>query len=232
MKLPLQAVTKIVLALNLAIFPAPSATSVEDGAVTVNVAIGSQKDSPLQILGIKRPERVGEPARVQLRNVSSNKTARFWVEVLIGTPNAGFISSNSNGPNEFWPQERLVEAGNSSEVKETVLQSNNLVMAAKQLHSRCLSVSVLVMSVDFADGTQWQLKPEEEKQIWMNMTWPQSPSVSQPTQSPDCRLEDLDGVGYRLSGPDSKQEESVSSYSFSCSLRRTAGKLMAMCPRW
>jgi hypothetical protein len=197
----------------------------------INVTVFTTKmlqDCPLEILDLKPPERVGDPPRVHLRNISSKQTVRFWIEAEIMTPQGGLTRTNSNGPNQFRPSERIIPPGGEVDALEDVLQSTSLASAAKELRSNCLRVAVIVLSVDFADGTFWH---GDSQRAAFRIDLPASEQgTCTPSASAEPDLMEMRGVGFtagRVTSP--KYHGPVQSYSFSCPIRRVGGTLHAIC---
>lgn len=66
-------------------------------AILVSVAA---QESPVQVVGIKLPEKSGHDPLVHIRNTSSKETARIWVEAIISARDGRITRINSNDPNE------------------------------------------------------------------------------------------------------------------------------------
>lgn len=186
------------------------------------------QDCPLQILDLKLPEKNGDPPRVHLRNVSDKQTVRFWMEAQIMTDQGGLFRTNSNSPNVSRPSERVIAPAGEVDALEDVFESSHLASVAKTLQSNCLRVAVIVLSVDFADGTSWRRdfnKPRFRIDLPANQLGTCAPSAGA-----EDVLKNMQGAG--IDGgksPARKDSGPVQSYSFSCPLRQTGGGLYAMC---
>jgi hypothetical protein len=196
-----------------------------------------QQDAPVQILSMKLPDRSERQAgrhepSVHLRNTSSSQTSRIWVETIITDPQGHVVSTSSDSPNELRPAERVILPGGEGWARETVLRSDNFLMAAKRLRSNCISVDVLVMRVDFADGTSWHLnrsktlaasKPPEKID--------ETVACSSATASED-EIGRLTSVQFRPDQelPRPQDSSEVQSYSFLCSLHSDEGHIVGSCP--
>ena len=195
------------------------------------------QDAPVQILGMKLPYRSERQAghyepSVHLRNTSSSKTSRIWVEAIITDPQGHVVSTDSNGPNELRPAERVISPGAEGWVRETVLRSDTFLMAAKRLRSNCISVDVLVMRVDFADGTSWN--PDRPKRLAASKL-PERIDETVGCSSATASEGEIGGLtsvqfmsGQELRGP--KDSFELQSYSFSCSLHSDGGQIVGSCP--
>jgi hypothetical protein len=202
-----------------------------DPTVVTNLRI-LQQDAPVQILGMKLPDRSGHEPSLRLRNTFSSKTSRIWVEAIITDRQGHVVYTNSNSPNELRPTERVILPGTEGWAQETVLRSDTLLSAARDLRSNCISVDVLVMRVDFEDGTSWN--PDRSKRLAASR-FPEkvdeTVTCSSATASED-EIGRLAGVrftaGQELRRPQASSE--FQSYSFSCVLHSNEGKLIGECP--
>jgi len=78
----------------------------QDGVITMTLRVANYDDGPVQILGLKHAEKPGSEPYVHLRNTSSAKTSRIWVQaqgVDSSDPQKVLISTNSNIANFTWP---------------------------------------------------------------------------------------------------------------------------------
>jgi hypothetical protein len=124
----------------------------------LTLRVANYDNGPVQIVGLKHAEEAGKEPYVHLRNTSSVKTSRIWVQAEIrdlNDPTKPTSRTNSNTPNQLWSAERLIEPGSDVWARETVLRSDSIASDAKELHARCVSVTISVLSVDFVDGTSW-----------------------------------------------------------------------------
>lgn len=188
------------------------------------------QDAPVQILGMKLPDGSGHEPSVHLRNTSSSTTSRIWVEAIITDPQGHFVSTNSNAPNELRPAERVIAPGAEGWAQETVLRSVGLLMAAKQLRSNCVSVDVLVMRVDFEDGTSWNL--DRSKRLAASRLpekMDETVTCSNATASED-EIGSLAGVQIRAKSHRPQDSSEFQSLSFSCSLHSDEGHILGSCP--
>jgi hypothetical protein len=189
-----------------------------------------QQEAPVQILGMKLPEGSGHEPSVHLRNTFSSKTSRIWVEAIITDPQGHFVSTNSNAPNELRRAERVISPGAEGWAQETVLRSVGLLMAAKKLRSNCISVDVLVMRVDFEDGTSWHL--DRSKRLaasGLPEKMDEAVACSNATASED-EIGSLVGVQIRAGSRRPQDSSEVQSFSFSCSLHSDEGRIVGSCP--
>lgn len=208
----------------------------QDSTVVTNLRV-VQQDAPVQILGIKLPESSQrqsgqyEPL-VHLRNTSQNKTSRIWVQAIVTDAKGHVTRTNSNSPNNLSPFERVVLPGDEGWARETVLRSDNLLRAAKRLRSNCISVDVLVMRVDFADGTSWRV---DGNKALAAARQPEridgSVGCSDATAS-EVEIASLTSVQFRTDQEFTRPQDSpeVQSYSFTCSLHSEKGQTVGSCP--
>ena len=202
-----------------------------DPSVAVLVRVASQ-ESPIQVVGIKLPEKPSHDPLVHFRNASSKETAHIWVEAIISGRDGKTTRINSNDPNERWPGERVIRPEGDQWAHEVVLQSSHLVVAARTLHSNCLNVTVLVKNVEFADGTSWDRDQGQKGISWTYPTQPRPEDPCKDSTATESEVSQIAGVGHR-EGSDSDtadDHEEVQFYSFSCSLVPKNHGFVAMCP--
>lgn len=217
-------ITAIPLAIGLS-------EATEESTISVRIRVAGQ-DSPIQVVGLKKPEKRSHSPLVHLRNTSSKQTARIWIEAIIAGRDGRVARTNSNSPNLFWPEERAIMPGGDRWAHETVLQSAHLLIAGKDLHSNCLRVTVLVLSVEFADGSSWHRGQNQEGVSW---TYPSQSDAEDPCKDSTANESDvarIEGVGFSAASnldADPEQNE-LQSYGFSCRLIGKGEKLVAMCP--
>jgi hypothetical protein len=193
-----------------------------DATVVTRVRV-LQHDGPVQILGIKPWDVSGPEPYVHMRNTSSSKTSRIWVEVIIGGGQGNVVRTNSNAPNQLWPAERAISPGAEAWARESVLTSSALLMAAKELRSNCISVGVLVMRVDFEDGTSWRSSASTTALGKTDKALPCGGATA--SEDEIGRLVSINSVRPQ----DSSAE--VQSYSFTCSLESKEGRrIVGSCP--
>jgi len=113
-----------------------------------------------------------------------------------------------------------------------VLRSDTFLMAAKRLRSNCISVDVLVMRVDFADGTS--RNPDRPKRLAASKL-PERIDETVGCSSATASEGEIGGLtsvqfmsGQELRGP--KDSLELQSYSFSCSLHSDEGQIVGSCP--
>ena len=223
----------LILALLIAI-PLAVGRSVpaDESAIGVLLRVAGQ-DSPLQIVGLRKPEKFSHDPLVHLRNTSSKQTTRIWIEAIIAGRDGKVARINSNYPNVLWPEERVISPGGDGWAHETVLQSTHLLTAGKDFHSNCLRVTVLVLSVDFADGTSWH---RDQSQKGVSWTYPSQPDPEDPCKISNANESDvaqIAGAEFRApsdSDAGGSSQEEVQFYGFSCHLARKGERVVAMCP--
>ena len=203
------------------------------GDVNIVVFVTTVKqESPLQIVGLKLPDKVGGAPVVVLRNASSKQIVGFHVAAAIGNPEADnaeqpiAISTNSD-----WP-EGPIPANSEREAHRMILRSHWLAAWGGRLYSSCLHVAAIIRSVEFADGTTWQLENLEDRQIWKSSLGSDSTKTCDHSSAVESALKEWDGAsGYVQTGsPIHLDASTVQSYSVTCPLRSLEGKLVAICP--
>ena len=139
-------------------------------AVVINVRL-MQQDGPVRILGMRMSQRPPEhfPGRiplVHLRNLSSTKTSRIWVDAIVGSPQGRAVRIESSLSEILWPTEHEIAPGGEVWSKETALESDSLLEGAKELDSACIFVGVRVGAVQFVDGTRWYVTGKSGRYPW------------------------------------------------------------------
>jgi hypothetical protein len=199
--------------------------------VVVRVGLESQ-DSPVQVLGLKRPERPDHYPLVHLRNTSSRQTVQIWIAALVRGRDGKVVRINSDEPNERWPAERTIPPGDDAWAQEIILQSGRLVFAGKNLHSSCLDVTIIVMRVEFADGSLWNQNPDQNEISLGIPRQSDGEDACKNSTATEAEVEQIAGFGMQPT-PNldvSVMRDEVQSYSFSCSLVLKKGGLIALCP--
>jgi hypothetical protein len=153
------------LAKVLLLMPSLAVGSPTDVTKIVVFVTTVKQESPLQIIGFKLPDKVGGAPMLLLRNVSDKPIRDFHVAADIGNPEADShgqigpaFATSTNSSSLDWPQERAIPPNSDREAHEAILRTHTLAAWGGQLHSSCLHVAAIVLSVDFADGTRWQLE--------------------------------------------------------------------------
>lgn len=174
-----------------------------------------------------------EPS-VHLRNTSERRTKAIWTEAIISNENGQITRTNSNVPNVRWPAERTIAPSAESWARETVLRSSSLIMGAKRLHSNCLTVDIVIMAVDFDDGTSWQLSAGNNDRS-AGATLPDHLDEAETCSNATASHSEVD----TLAGANTVSRPSpvrrppsgeVQSYSFTCTLKSQSGMSIATCP--
>jgi hypothetical protein len=220
-----------VLALIIAVPLGVSSTAGTEPTIGLSIRVAGQ-DNPVQVVGLRRPGRSSHDPLVHLRNTSSKQTARIWIEAIIAGRDGKVARIQSNSPNQLWPEERAIPPGGDGWAHETVLQSARLVIAGKDLHSNCFRVTVLVLSVEFGDGSSWRRDLNQKGVSW---TYPAESGTEDPCRdstASESEVAQITGGGFRASSDldASSGEEDVQSYGFTCRLIRKGERLIAMCP--
>jgi hypothetical protein len=209
----------------------------QDGVVTLTLRVANYHDGPVQILALRHAEEAGKEPYVHLRNTSSVKTSRIWLDARVrdsSDPQKRPIRTNSNIPNQSWPAERMIEPGADVWAHETSLRSDSIAINAKELHARCLSVRISVGRVDFVNGTYWEAGANGAEKSWR---YADDPSRN---EDPCKNSAFTETGGHELAGTmlwrDMPQPEKFinwlddNSYSISCPVMLDGGKYFPACP--
>jgi len=210
------------------------------GDVNIVVVVTTvRQESPLQIVGLKLPDKVGGAPVLVLRNASSKQILGFHAAAAIGNPKADArhdaeqpITPNTNSSILDWP-EGPIPANSEREAPGKVLRSHLLAAWGGRLHSRCLHVAAIILSVEFTDGTTWRLENLQDRQIWKSsLDSDSTKTCGDHSSAVESALKEWDGAsGYEETGsPIHLDASTVQSYSVTCQLRRLEGKLVAICP--
>jgi len=214
------------------------------GDVNIVVVVTTVKqESPLQIVGLKLPDKVGGAPVVVLRNASNKQILGFHAAAVIGNPEADArhdteqplaIPTSSSSSNLDWPEGPMppIPANSEREAHGKSLRSHLLAAWGGRLHSSCLHVAAIILRVEFADGTTWQLENLEDRQIWKSSLGSDSTKTCDHSSAVESALKEWDGAsGYVQTGsPIHLDASTVQSYSVTCQLRSLEGKLVAICP--
>lgn len=203
-------------------------SAAQDPTISVLVRAGGQ-DSPVQIIGLRRPEKQNHDPLVHFRNTSTKTTTHILIEAIISGRDGKVIRTSSNSPNQLWPAERSVPAGGDGWAHETVLHPARLVTAGKDLHSNCLQVTVLVLSVDFDDGTSWNRDQGKNGISWTLPTQLEDPCKN--STATEAEVSQIIGAAVLSYADKPADHGEVDSYSFSCALtaKQGGGGLVAKC---
>jgi hypothetical protein len=209
----------------------------QDGVITMTLRVANYDDGPVQILGLKHAEEAGKEPFVHLQNTSSVKTSRIWVQAQLvdsSDPQKILSRTNSNIPNETWPAERMIDPGADAWAHETVLEGHSLVWFAKELHTRCLSLRISVMHVDFVNGTYWSGWGNGAEKSWKYADDPSRNEDACKNSTP-TKTEEHEFAGVKLWRDMPQREKFVNwidnnSYSISCPVMVDGGRYFPACP--
>jgi hypothetical protein len=209
----------------------------QDGVITMTLRVANYDDAPVQILGLRHAEEPGTEPYVHLRNNSSVKTSRIWIDARIrdlSDPQKRAIRTNSYIPNQSWPAERMIDPGADVWVHETVLQGHSLAGIAREFHARCLSVRISVAGVEFVNGTYWEGWANGAEKSWK---YADDPSRNEDAckNSTSTKTEEHEFAGVMLWRDMPQPERFVhwidnNSYSISCPVMIDGGKHYPACP--
>ena len=243
MKVPLSLAIALLLLLPCFAWGWPT-----DGEKIVVFVTTVKREGPLQITGYKLPDKVGGAPVLVLRNESDKEIRDFYVVAEIGNPETdshGEIgpawSTSTNSTRLDWPQERAIPANSEGEAHENIFRSHLLAGWGVRLHSSCLHVAAIVLSVEFADGTAWQLENHADQEIWKHSLGSDSAKSCDHSPAMENALkewgngsagnEEVGSSGNAGTGsPTHLDTGAVQSYSVTCPLRNLSGKLVAICP--
>lgn len=209
----------------------------DDSRIVVFVTTAKQ-ESPLQITGFKLPNKVGDAPVVVLRNMSAKAISDFYVAADVGNPepdSRGEIApaiTTGSSMRVYWPQERAIPPNSQWEAHENILRSHTLAAWGGRLHSGCLHVAAIVTTVEFADGSRWDLGNLQSQEIWKSSLRSDSTKSCDHSPAMESALKEWDGpTGNAETGSSSHLDSrTVQSYSVACPLRNLGGKLVAVCP--
>lgn len=174
------------------VFPTIGSAQSGDEKIMIVVGVAGEQASPVRIIGLKLPERVGGEPVVVVRNKSGREVRYFIVEAMIGIPNrsgnpengrVGAISSSQrqlaaedaiildretggqhkSATPSAYVEERALRPEGQADVHEWILQSFRLASDAERLRSACVYVVVSISQVEFDDGSTWSSPPDWDK---------------------------------------------------------------------
>jgi hypothetical protein len=229
---------RFLLVLLLICFNVPCANPVsQDNVITLTLRVANYEDGPVQLLGLRHADESGGEPYVHFRNVSPLKTLHIWVQALVvASDQAGKILSrtSSNTPNLRWPDERMIESGADMWAHETVLRSDSIIVNRdKEVHVRCLSVTITVMSVEFVDGSEWMAGIKEPGKSLKFLDEPSNyEDACKNSTSSETGGHEVAGAMVRgMPQPEKLVKwEDKYSYSIYCPLVLREGKYYAACP--
>jgi hypothetical protein len=195
---------------------------------TLNVSlVAAGQDGPLEIIGF-RPSATGQTAlELRVRNVSSKAARDYSVEPEVRNP-AGQIWNSTNGRAALTPASGKVQPGTDKWDSTTNALNVKLVMFAKGLHSTCLRITPVIISVDFEDGTSWQVTALQKADAIRRADLKSNPPCTESPGGKDCmdRTDPTKGFVPKSNLFDSYESENSGewqSFSFSCVLHRIDG---------
>jgi hypothetical protein len=215
----------------------------QNDVIVMTLRLANYEDAPVQLVGLRHADDpTNDPAsdpHVHLRNTSSLKTARIWLQAVVSATDQGgkeLGRTNSNTPNNDYPSERMIEPGADVWAHETALRSDTIVSFDKDAHARCLLATITLLSVEFEDGTRWMagvLGAGKTLTYSGQLTKQENTCKrSAPSDSPglDPSLPLYSGVR-RFPEPEKLVNwVEEKGYSFSCPLRRAEKYYAAACP--
>lgn len=207
----------------------------QDGVVTLTLRVANYYDGPVQILGLKHAEEAGKEPSVHLRNTSSVKTTRIWLQAQVGDlsdPQKRPSRTTSNPPTQH--SSGVIDPGADVWTHESVLRGDVLADLAREFHARCLSVRISVGRVDFVNGTYWEAGANGAEKSWK---YADDPSRNQDIcqNSTSAKTEEHELAGVKLWRDMPQREKFINwldenSYSISCPVMIDGGKYFPACP--
>lgn len=192
----------------------------------------SNQAGPLQMLGMKRElEPSYEPA-VHYCNTSIKQTVRILLGVLVKSSSGKVVTTEVSDPDRRWPEQRAIPAGGDVWAYEPVLRSDSLAMTAKLARSPRVDARIVVLKVDFADGSMWKRDPDHETGLWTGAHAASQPDCNS-ADITDEEWESLTGIAYDPRWSHEIEDEysrDVSEYALSCDIRPLGRGLTAFCP--
>jgi hypothetical protein len=199
--------------------------------------VANYDDGPVQIVGLKHAQEAGKEPYVHLRNTSSVKTSRIWLQADVrdsSDPQKSPSRTTSNIPDQRWSAERMIEAGADVWAHERMLRSDAIANFVKELHARCVSVRISVGRVDFVNGTYWEAGVNGAEKSWK---YADDPSRNEDSckNSTSTNTEEHEFAGVILWRDMPHPEKFINwldnnSYSISCPLMIDGGKYFPACP--
>jgi hypothetical protein len=227
----------------LVLLPCLAAGSPGDEVKVTILVVTATQDSPIQVVGIKLPDKAGDPPIVKFHNLSNKQIQQFSVMAMVGNPEKAdrvedsgpgheVVTGKSQNDRIYWPEEQMILPHGYREAHIGVLSSDGLLAWGQSLHSNCLHAALVVAEVDFSDGTSWTPKSMREYQaIWKRSVQPDSTKSCEHSPAVEEALTQWEGaVGYHADLPTGAGPDFVSSFSLVCHLRPVGGELTAACP--
>jgi hypothetical protein len=207
-------------------------------AVSVDLEVARQA-GPLQVVGFKMPEEMGDAPVVVLRNVSAKATRSFWFDVRIGCgnssdkPSSGGLGPWKNPQDPQWPKESTVAPSARGEAHLSALNGYVLVFSGRDHTCSCLRATVQVSAVEFADGSTWDRARATNSDPGPidDAATQERLQPCQESQESDKVLKDLVGGGFRARAHGQADGTILRAYSVSCTLQQRAdGAWLVRCP--
>lgn len=222
--------TLMILACSLAAL----AQGKEDARLAATVLAANPEGSPLRIVGFRLPATYNDAPKVIVQSLSSKQVRAFWVVAVVGRSDglaAEFPKAGEGSVQAYrWLEERAILPHGKGEARESVLTSSKLAYLARSVNSTCLRIVVVIVRVEFDDGTEWDLG-NHGLQMWKD-SLPQGAGPCALPPGFEDTLRRLEGSGPEESSglPTRLSSAQLESYSVSCSLREIRGRFLAMCP--
>jgi hypothetical protein len=203
--------------------------------VVVNLFVTTAKqDCPLQILGFRLPDRLGEPPKVLLHNTTAKEVTFFYLYALIGNPRGvdggdPKLASGLGQESKWVHPEPTIPPNGDAEFEAKFLRPFLAAFHAKEVRSNCLHVAVVVTNVEFADGTVWDATWKQDQLLWKDSIRSESSRSCDTSPAIDETLEQLKGSGPASRLPTHLSSETVQFYSVACPVRSSIGGFTAEC---
>jgi hypothetical protein len=204
-----------------------------DAPLRIFVTTVKQGDSPIQITGLKFPNKVNGNPTVLFHNVSGKDVRWFHITAVIGNPcdsrahDKGCRQVYGSAPRR---KTMLVRPNETGEDTEQFPRSTFLVGVATELRSSLMHVAVVVGHVEFSDGTKWYQNGSDGALWQSSLSAESAKSCQDVSMSADAisrlRGSAFDGAGQAVHTDQQPQQ----SYSYSCYMRKDESYEFAHCP--
>ena len=231
-----------------------SVSARDDVKISVVITIMKQDESPVKILGFRLPEESGgsptdtrSHPTIVLRNTTSKEIRHVGIGNVLGDPSGVSGTEARTGwalgmRHTHEPLSRPLGPEATFEFPEGVLRPYDVGAWAHRLQSNCLHSAVYIISLRFADGTEWsanvhspgdyQAARARFLQQWTDSIRPQSTKGCDDSLMAREALAHVTGTGWPPPGGDGKawpplpapprpSPEPLSLLAFTCTVRDT-----------
>jgi len=209
-------------------------------SLTVTVGFVRQRDAPVQIVELRRPDVRSHNPLLHIVNKTDKATLNIGIEMFRGNA-AGEVTYGTNSPGPCGvihsqehasncpeQNERMIRPHGESWVHDTTLNSSTVVFQVPS--PNCVFATARVMWVEFADGTTWRTTYAQRGEA--------IESLRELSAAQECALPAgmptfgaIESIGDDPSLSDRHPDHStVQSYTFVCSVNQHEGKVTSWCP--